>query len=70
MGIAVIILLILVLSILYSGIKQVPQGYNYTIERFGRYSRTLQSGLNLIIPFCDRVGARMNMMEQVLDIPT
>ncbi|MCB1461081.1 MAG: SPFH/Band 7/PHB domain protein [Nitratireductor sp.] len=51
-------------------IRQVPQGYNYTVERFGRYVRTLPPGLNFIVPVMDTVGARMNMMEQVLDIPT
>lgn len=51
-------------------IRQVPQGYNYTVERFGRYVRTLRPGLNFIVPVIDGVGARMNMMEQVLDVPT
>ena len=57
-------------SYLFTGIKTVPQGYNYTVERFGRYTKTLTPGLNLIIPFVDRIGAKMNMMEQVLDVPT
>ncbi|MGN6549698.1 MAG: SPFH domain-containing protein [Pararhizobium sp.] len=52
-----------------AGIKTVPQGYSYTVERFGRYTRTLDPGLSIIVPFIDRVGARLNMMEQVLDIP-
>ena len=64
------VLVVLVLFLLFAGIKTVPQGYNYTVERFGRYTRTLAPGLNLIIPFFDRIGARMNMMEQVLDVPT
>lgn len=64
------VLVILVLLVLFSGIKTIPQGYNYTVERFGRYTRTLSPGLNLIVPFVDRVGARMNMMEQVLDVPS
>jgi regulator of protease activity HflC (stomatin/prohibitin superfamily) len=51
-------------------VKQVPQGFNYTVERFGKFVRTLRPGLNIIIPFVDRIGARMNMMEQVLDVPT
>ena len=67
---AVIAIVILVILVLFAGIKQVPQGVNYTIERFGRYIKTLKPGLNLIIPFIDRVGAKMNMMEQVLDVPT
>ena len=51
------------------GVKQVPQGYEWTVERFGRYTRTLSPGLGIIIPFIDRIGARLNLMEQVLDIP-
>ncbi|WP_419908688.1 SPFH domain-containing protein [Hoeflea sp.] len=68
--IAVIVFVVLVILILFAGIKTIPQGFNYTVERFGRYTRTLEPGLNLIIPFVDRIGARMNMMEQVLDVPT
>ncbi|MBD0414417.1 SPFH domain-containing protein [Oryzicola mucosus] len=64
------ILVILVLLFLFASIKTVPQGNNYTVERFGRYTKTLTPGLNLIIPFIDRIGARLNMMEQVLDVPT
>ncbi len=64
------ILIVLVLLVLFAGIKTVPQGMNYTVERFGRYTRTLTPGLNLIVPFIDRIGARLNMMEQVLDVPT
>ena len=48
----------------------MPQGYNYTVQRFGRYTRTLSPGLNLLIPFFDRVGAKMNMMETVLEVPS
>ncbi len=68
--IAVIVFVVFVILVLFAGIKTVPQGFNYTVERFGRYTRTLSPGLNLIVPFVDRVGARMNMMEQVLDVPT
>ncbi len=68
--IIIIVLVILVLLVIFTGIKTVPQGFNYTVERFGRYTRTLTPGLNLIIPFIDRLGAKMNMMEQVLDVPT
>lgn len=69
-SIALLLLAILVIATLFAGIKQVPQGYQYTIERFGRYTKTLMPGLNLIVPFFDRIGARVNMKEQVLDIPT
>lgn len=68
--ITLLILAALVLATLFAGIKTVPQGYNYTVERFGRYTRTLMPGLNLIVPFFDRIGARLNMMEQVLDVQT
>ncbi len=70
LDIVVIALVVLVILILFAGIKTIPQGYQYTVERFGRYTRTLEPGLNLIIPFIDRIGAKMNVMEQVLDIPT
>ncbi|WP_411033453.1 SPFH domain-containing protein [Shinella sp. BYT-45] len=70
LDIVVIALVVLVILILFAGIKTIPQGYQYTVERFGRYTRTLQPGLNLIVPFIDRIGAKMNVMEQVLDIPT
>ncbi len=64
-----IVFLVLVVLTLIAGVKQVTQGYNWTIERFGRYMRTLSPGLNIIIPFIDRIGRKMNMMEQVIDIP-
>jgi regulator of protease activity HflC (stomatin/prohibitin superfamily) len=63
------IFVFLVLATLSAGIKIVPQGYNRTVERFGRYTRTLVPGLNLLIPYVDRVGHKIIMMEQVLDIP-
>ena len=54
---------------IFSGVKTVPQGNNWTVERFGRYTVTLKPGLNLIIPFIDRIGQKISMMERVLDIP-
>lgn len=53
-----------------SAAKIVPQGYNYTVENFGRYTRTLSPGMHFIVPFYQRIGRKMNMMETVLDIPT
>ena len=64
-----IALVLLVIITLFAGVKTVPQGYDWTIERFGKYTRTLSPGLNLIIPYFDRVGRKMNMMEQVISIP-
>ncbi len=54
---------------LISAFKFVPQGYTWTVERFGRYTRTLQPGIGIIMPFVDRIGRKMNMMETVLDVP-
>jgi regulator of protease activity HflC (stomatin/prohibitin superfamily) len=69
-GIAVIILLAVVLFGLLRSIRMVPQGSNYTVERFGRYVRTLPPGLGIIIPFFDRIGHKLSMMERVLDVPS
>ena len=66
---AVILVVVLAIVVIYAGIKQVPQGYEWTVERFGRYTVTLRPGLNLIVPFIDSIGARLSVMEQVLDIP-
>jgi regulator of protease activity HflC (stomatin/prohibitin superfamily) len=68
--IVVIVLVAFVVIVLFSAVKTVPQGYNYTVQRFGRYTRTLSPGLNLLIPFFDRIGAKMNMMETVLEVPS
>ncbi|WP_374443665.1 SPFH domain-containing protein [Stella sp.] len=70
-GFSIFVLVVLVLAILLvvMGVKSVPQGREYTVERFGRYTRTLKPGLNLIVPFVDRVGAKLSMMETVLDVP-
>ncbi|ORT50419.1 protease [Vibrio sp. qd031] len=67
--IAIGVFIFVVVAFLAAGIKTVPQGYNWTVERFGRYTQTLHPGLNLIVPFIDKVGNKINMMERVLDIP-
>ncbi len=69
-GSTVFVLIIAFLAILlvFKGVKTVPQGFQYTVERFGRFTKALAPGLNLIVPFIDQVTRRVNMMEQVLDI--
>ena len=57
------------LFLVIMGVKTVPQGYEYTIERFGKFQQSLTPGLKLIIPVIDKVGQKVNMMESVLDIP-
>ncbi|TAL78823.1 MAG: SPFH/Band 7/PHB domain protein [Burkholderiaceae bacterium] len=65
-----IALVFLVIVILAAGVKVVPQGYQWTVERFGRYTRTLQPGLTLIVPFIDTIGRKLSVMESVLDVPS
>src|ERR1043166_5596002 len=64
------LLIVLAVAALWSTVKMVPQGYNYTVENFGRYTRTLNPGLHILVPVMERVGAKMNMKEQVIDIPS
>ena len=64
------VVLVLAGALLFSVIKIVPQGREFTVERFGKYTKTLSPGIGFLTPFIERVGKRMNMMEQVLDVPT
>jgi regulator of protease activity HflC (stomatin/prohibitin superfamily) len=68
---AIFVILIVVFAVTFVGmaVKSVPQGYEWTVERFGRYVRTLEPGLALLIPIVDRIDARLNMMETVLEVP-
>lgn len=63
------ILVVVAVALIFAGIKTVPQGERWTVERFGRYTTTLDSGLRFIVPFVDQIGRRLTIMEQVLDVP-
>lgn len=65
-----VILLVVVLFVLMKSVVIVRQGYEYTIESFGRFTRTLKPGFHLVIPIIERIGAKINRMEQVLDVPS
>ncbi|MCM2678458.1 SPFH domain-containing protein [Echinimonas agarilytica] len=65
-----LVIVVFVLFIAFSGIVSVKQGFEYTIERFGKFTRSLKPGLHFIVPFVDRIGYKVNVMEQVLDIPS
>ncbi|MCS7299258.1 MAG: SPFH domain-containing protein [Spirochaetia bacterium] len=69
MEIFIIVILSAVAIIVITGLKTVPQGYNYVVERFGRFNKVLQPGLNLIMPVFDQISYKINVMEQVLDLP-
>jgi regulator of protease activity HflC (stomatin/prohibitin superfamily) len=62
--------LVLCIALVVLSVKFVPQGTEYTVERFGKYTRTLSPGINWIRPVIDQIGARLSMMEQVLDVPS
>lgn len=62
------IIALLAIAVVFMGVKTVPQGSEYTVERFGKYTKTLKPGLNFIVPFVDHIGNKINMREQVLDI--
>src|SRR6476620_11193913 len=69
MHVVALVLVALAAIILFRAIKIVPQGREYTVERFGRYTRTLAPGIAFLTPFVESIGRKVNMMEQVLDVP-
>jgi len=68
-GTFVILLAVVAIFIAFSAIKVVPQGYQYTVERFGRFTGVIKPGISFLTPFVDRIGRRLSMMETVLDVP-
>ena len=68
-GLVWVLVLVLVVATVFAGTKTVPQGQVWTVERFGAFTRELHPGLNFLIPYIDRVGRKLNVQEQVLDIP-
>jgi regulator of protease activity HflC (stomatin/prohibitin superfamily) len=69
-GVFVLALFIFAVLLVFMSVKSVPQGMEYTVERFGKYTNTLTPGLNIILPIIDRIGNKMVMMEQVMDVPS
>jgi len=65
-----ILLVVLAIVVVMNAVKAVPQGMEYTVEQFGRYTKTLKPGLTLIVPFIEKIGYKMNMRERVIDIPS
>lgn len=70
MGTFAIVVFVFAILLVFMSVKTVPQGEEYTVERFGRYINTLVPGLNVIVPIVDRIGNKLNMMEQVRDVPS
>ncbi len=68
-GSVVILFVVLAIALVFMGFKVVPQGFEWTVERFGRYTNTLKPGLNIIVPVMDRIGRKLSVMESVLEIP-
>lgn len=70
MDMSLLMFVALAVIIVIFAVKSVPQGYQWTVERFGRYTKTLKPGLNFIVPFVDGIGSKVNMMERIIDIPS
>ncbi len=69
-SIFVVALFLFALLMVFMSVKSVPQGMQYTVERFGRYTTTLSPGLNVIVPIIDRIGRKLSLMETVMDVPS
>ena len=69
-SITIVAVFLVAIFIVTGAVKSIPQGNEWTVERFGKFTRLLDPGLHIIVPFFDRIGIKMNVMEQVLDIPS
>lgn len=69
-GVFTLVMVALAVILVRWAVRSIPQGREYTVERFGRYTRTLSPGLRFIVPVFDRIGHKLNMMETVLDVPS
>ncbi len=69
-SIAAIVLLVLAILTAMKSVVTVRQGFAYTVERFGRFTKTMQPGIHFLIPYIDSIGAKVNMMERVLEVPS
>jgi regulator of protease activity HflC (stomatin/prohibitin superfamily) len=70
LGLLPVVLIAVAVIVLYKLVRIVPQGYEWTVERWGKYTHTLEPGFHLLVPIVQNVGRKMNMMEQVLDVPS
>ncbi|MGB1076719.1 MAG: SPFH domain-containing protein [Bdellovibrionales bacterium] len=70
MGGFILVFVALAIALIFMGVKSVSQGYEFTVERFGKYTQTLSPGLHFIVPIVDKIGSKINMMESVLDVPS
>jgi regulator of protease activity HflC (stomatin/prohibitin superfamily) len=70
MSIAIAVIVFFILVAVFKAVRVVPQGYEWTVERFGKYTHTLSPGLHLLMPIAQGIGRKVNMMEQVLEIPS
>ena len=69
-GFLALVIVVVAIVVLFKLVRIVPQGYEWTVERFGKYTTTLTPGLTILVPFIYSVGRKMNMMEQVLEVPS
>src|SRR5690606_35718426 len=65
-----VVLLVAGIIVLFKSVRMVPQGYDWTVDAVGRYTHTMKPGLHFLVPVYQDVGRKINMMEQVMDVPS